>query len=86
MKKARGYEIITDPAFGVPDESDTFTCCHCGRVIRKPPFKNSTDPAIGAWCTCCDAPMCKKCIGKGCTPLEKKLDMWERRRQNEESL
>lgn len=79
-RKARGYEIITDPALSKPDESDTFTCCHCQWVQRKPPFMGPTNEAIGAWCTMCDAPMCKGCIGKPCRPYEKQLERMESRR------
>ena len=80
MRKARGYSIITDPAFAKPQETDTFTCCHCSTVVDKPPFKSATDGAIGAWCTCCDAPMCLRCVGKGCRPLERWLERMESRR------
>jgi hypothetical protein len=80
MKKARGYSIITDPAMPRPEETETFTCCHCQQIVDKPPFVAATDEAIGAWCTCCDAPMCKRCIGKPCRPIEKWLEQQETRR------
>lgn len=85
MRKALGYGIITDPAFSSPQEVDTFTCCHCQTVVDKVPFKAATDDdvngrPIGAWCTCCDAPMCRKCVGKPCEPIERWLEKQETRR------
>lgn len=85
MRQARGYQIITDPAFGSPQETDTFTCCHCQKVVEKPPRMGPTNEAIGAWCTCCDAPMCLSCVGKGCRPIEKWLAKMEARRSYEEN-
>lgn len=78
--KARGYSIITDPAFCSPVEIETFTCLHCSTVVDKPAFKSSTDDAIGAWCSCCDGPICLKCVGKGCRPIQRWLDRMEARR------
>lgn len=76
MKKARGYRIITDP-LGTKEE-DTFTCCHCNAITAVIPFKGTA--ALGAWCTCCDAPMCWRCAKKGgCEHIEKKLERWESR-------
>lgn len=78
MKKALGTFIITDPAVGTT-EIDTFTCCHCQRVVDRVPFKGPTADGIGAWCHLCDAPMCLECVGKGCLPFEKRLEMEEAR-------
>ena len=78
--KALGYGIIIDPAFGSPTEVDTFTCVHCQFVVDKIPFKSATDDAIGAWCSCCDGPICLRCVGKGCRPIQRWLDRMESRR------
>ncbi len=89
MRKARGYSIITDPYHC--EEVDTYTCCHCQQVIDKPPFRSATDDdrngkPIGAWCTCCDAAMCPRCIGKGCRPIERWLIQQETRRNYDEHM
>lgn len=80
QRKSRGYSIITDPAFARPQETDTFTCLHCQQIVDKPPFKRATDDGIGAWCHCCNGPICMRCVGKGCRPIEKYLDRMEARR------
>jgi len=79
QSKALGYGIITDPAAARADEFDTFTCCHCSMVVRKAPYDPMGDKVLAARCTCCDKLMCKRCIGKGCKPLEKWLDEYEAR-------
>lgn len=84
MNKTRGLMLITDPAFGC-QEVETFTCKHCQRVEDKPPFKTATSEGIGAWCSCCDAPICLRCEGKPCIPIERWLDRQEARRSYEES-
>jgi hypothetical protein len=81
IKRQLGYSIITDPA-GPTQEADTFTCGHCGAVVWTKPFKDGA--AMGGRCTCCDSLICLRCVGKGCSPLKKKLEQWERRRQLEE--
>jgi hypothetical protein len=80
--KQRGYGVITDPALGQPEEIDSCTCGHCGRVVWMKPFENGA--AMGGLCTCCDKYICPNCVGKGCSPLQKKLEQWERRREYEE--
>src|SRR5882724_5685517 len=82
MKKARGYTIICDPARPT-QEIDTYTCCHCNRLVDKPAGMSNTNDAIGAWCTCCDAAMCLQCVGKGCLPIERWLEQQETRRNYE---
>jgi hypothetical protein len=79
MRKALGYGIIVDPAQCQPVEHDTFTCCHCSKVVPKAPYDPMGDKVLAARCTCCDALMCKECIGKGCRPVEKWLDQYEAR-------
>ena len=73
-----GYAIITDP-IGQPEEVDSLTCGHCGAVTWMKPFQDGA--AMGGRCTCCDKFICLRCVGKGCTPLQKRLDIWERRKK-----
>jgi len=83
IKRQLGYSIITDPE-GPVQEADTFTCGHCGTVVWTKPFQDGA--AMGGRCTCCDSLVCLNCVGKGCSPLQKKLEQWERRREYQESL
>jgi len=80
LKRQAGYEIVTSPD-GHVEEADTYTCFHCGSVVRCKPFVDGA--AMGARCTCCDSLICLHCVGKGCTPLQKQLERWERRREME---
>jgi len=68
-------------------ESDTVTCGHfinsleytgpCSRVIH---IKPRMDPAdMGGLCKQCMKWICPSCVGKGCTPLEKGIEAWERK-------
>jgi hypothetical protein len=58
-------------------ECDTFTCFHCNRVIHVLP---KMDPAnLGGLCKICMKLICPWCLGKGCTPWEKKMEMAEAR-------
>jgi hypothetical protein len=73
MRKARGY-LVTRQDGKIINEVDTFTCCHCDKIVDTPPGKSATSDGIGAWCHCCNAPMCLQCVGKGCTPIERWLE------------
>lgn len=55
-------------AAGANLESDGILCAHCG----------CEEMDVGPHCTCCDKFICHACIGKGCMPLEMRLDAWER--------
>lgn len=85
-QKQQGYSVIVDPGLpGGSVEEDSFTCGHCHKVTwLKPPIMrgsvrdDSPNKALAARCTCCDKLVCLNCVGKGCTPMEKKLDAWER--------
>lgn len=58
-------------------EIDTVSCGHCGRVIH---IKPRMDPAdMGGLCKQCMKFECPSCVGKGCTPLEKKIEEAEQR-------
>ena len=78
-RRQLGYAVITDPAFGQPEEVDSMTCGHCGTVVWMKPFQDGS--AMGGHCTCCDKYICLTCVGKGCLPMKKRLDLWERRKE-----
>lgn len=79
-----GYGIITDPALGQPEEVDSMSCGHCGHVVWMKPFQDGA--AMGGHCTCCDKFICLHCVGKGCTPLQQRLENWERARANADEM
>lgn len=56
---------------------DTLTCAHCNRLTRIRARERPED--IGGFCTVCAELICAKCVGKGCDPLEKKLERIEAR-------
>jgi hypothetical protein len=72
-QRAYGIEIRAD---GKNRECDDIVCAHCGHVDEVPPGHDPAD--VGARCTCCDKFICFNCRGKGCMPLEMRLDQWER--------
>lgn len=73
--KQLGYGVEIK-AEGPNRETDGILCAHCGRYDEITPGRNPDD--IGARCTCCDKFICMNCRGKGCMPLELRLDQWER--------
>lgn len=77
-----GYAVISDPSSPSVEEVDSMTCGHCGTVVWMKPFQ--AGDAMGGRCTCCDKFICLRCVGKGCTPMQKQLEAWERRREYEE--
>ena len=101
MRKAGGYAVIfaPDPVDVNFDglrcerigsgtfEADTFTCCHCNRVIHvkaKAPMDE-----FGSMCRNCMKMVCPTCADGPCVPFEKKLEESEQRayiRRQYESL
>lgn len=76
MRRPGGYAYLFNE-IGAVKEWDTFTCCHCNTVVR---VKPKCDPAdLGGQCRLCDKPVCPRCVGKGCTPFEKRLEIVEAR-------
>lgn len=80
MRQPQGYTIIVGPQPTV--EMDTFTCAHCGVVQFVKPFTRAED--MGGICHGCGDKsrpsfICKSCVGKGCDPLEKKIERLEAR-------
>lgn len=79
MRRARGYAVIVDPNAPLR-ECDTFTCCHCQRVVFIRPFSDASD--AGGFCRLCFKHICGPCADTGtCTPFEKRLEEMEGRRQ-----
>jgi hypothetical protein len=73
-QRTYGVEIR---ASGPNLEFDGFICGHCGSAKDDvPPWRDPAD--IGAQCNCCQQLICYACRGKGCMPLELRLDHWER--------
>jgi hypothetical protein len=72
VRRPGGYGIIVDPDSRALEEWDTFTCAHCQVVVRVEPMCAASD--MGGQCTLCDAPICKHCVGKVCTPWEKRCE------------
>ena len=58
-------------------ETDTVMCGHCGRHMHIRPYMDPAD--MGGLCKQCMKFECPECVGKGCTPLEKKLQEAEER-------
>lgn len=76
MWRAGGYSCISEPDCS-PVEQDTFTCGHCNYIVH---VKPKTDPTnLGGMCKQCMKLVCPRCVGKGCDPLEKKLERAEAR-------
>lgn len=76
MRRAQGYVIVQDDR-GVAHEADTFTCCHCQRVVEVKPLAPPSE--AGGWCAKCNGLICTPCTSRGCVPFAKKLAKWEAR-------
>jgi hypothetical protein len=77
MLRPGGYAFSFDVG-GIRQESDTFTCAHCCRIVI---VKPKCDPAdLGGLCRLCDKMICPSCVDLGrCDPIEKKLEREEAR-------
>ena len=73
MFGCHGYAIATDPAKGLPEEWDVLTCSHSGKVIMIKPGDDVYR------CHCCGGFVHPSEVGKGCKPLERKLEAMEAR-------
>lgn len=77
MQRPGGYFICTSVE-GVVEEGDTFTCCHCNKVVFVKPLVSMSE--FGGFCTLCMKPTCPRCDTEGtCVPFEKKLEIVEAR-------
>lgn len=66
--RTTGYTQDTDRFSGRIVSGETFTCCHCPRIVT---FDIKESPAM---CHSCWAPVCAKCHAYGkCRPYEKRL-------------
>jgi hypothetical protein len=77
MLKPSGLVFETDTATGNVKEIETFMCKHCGKHTVL--WKGQPPDEAGGYCYSCGGMVCKACAGKGCDPLEKKLEAWARR-------
>jgi len=91
MRNPHGYAVITTPdpvrvnfdrfrceevGAGVI-ERDTFTCCHCNRIIHVKPMAPMGE--FGSMCRNCMKMTCPTCADGPCVPFQKRLEMAERR-------
>lgn len=76
MLKPGGYAIAHD-FDGRAVEFDTMTCAHCNSVKHIP--ARSAEKDLVGFCRCCMKPICQQCVGKTCTPFERKLEQIEAR-------
>jgi len=76
LHKPGGYGEVVMPE-GQGDEHDTYTCCHCNRIVRV--LLDASN--VGEWCSMCGRLACqsKRCSPalNGCSPFEKKLEAYE---------
>ena len=91
MRRPQGYAVLTIPEGaviklgGLPHkevpagvmELDTVSCGHCNRVTHVMPRMDPAD--MGGLCKICYGLICKFCVGRGCDPLEAKLERAEAR-------
>jgi hypothetical protein len=84
MRNPGGYGLIVEP--GAPTkELDSFTCCHCNRVVWVKPFAPPAD--AGGFCRLCMKPTCGPCADLGtCNPFEKQLEEEEARNRFRRSI
>ena len=76
MRNPGGYLIIVDPERPT-HEQDTFTCCHCNKIVLVKAGQTVTD---FAWCRKEMKPVCEKerCQVR-CSPWERQLELSEAR-------
>lgn len=91
MRRPGGYATVVSPVRSVVNldglrceqipegvfEVDTFSCSHCQRITHVMPRMDPAD--LGGMCKVCYKLICPFCVGKGCDPLEKKLERSEAR-------
>lgn len=76
MRNPQGYACITEPDRPII-ERDTMTCNHCQRIVHVP--VNNKIEEVGDFCRGCMKVICLRCVGQGCTPFLKKIEIEEER-------
>lgn len=70
--RSPGGILICTSVDGAAVEHDTFTCAHCGAIVRVEHRASPED--MGGRCGVCDKLICPRCVKLGrCDPLEEKL-------------
>ena len=77
MRKPGGVLFETNTSTGNVREIETFSCKHCNRHTVL--WKRQRPEDAGGYCSVCGGLICSNCVGKGCDPLEKKLERWAAR-------
>jgi hypothetical protein len=75
MRNPGGYGVYIGADTG-KREVDTFTCVHCNRIIQVKPMAPPEE--FGGLCKVCMGLQCPTCVGKGCSPFEKKVEAYEK--------
>lgn len=89
MRRPGGYAVIVSPdaqrvnfdglrceEIGAGTfEADTFSCCHCNRIVHVPPKSQGDE----YFCRNCMARICSPCADHPCTPFMKKIEAMEER-------
>lgn len=73
MRK-EGYACLVDPDRGTK-ETDTYSCCHCNRIIHAPVNKKIEE--VGDFCRNCMRVHCLSPACFECIPLLKKIERME---------
>jgi hypothetical protein len=73
--RSGGYGVMTGPC-GEKTETDSFTCKHCNTVVFVAARQRPEN--LGGMCMVCMGLICPRCVGKSCTPFEKRLEQMER--------
>ncbi len=72
MAPRRPFGLLTFSGPEGVQEMHTFTCNHCGGLVRFAAFANPED--LGGRCSLCADLICPACVSKGqCDPFEEKL-------------
>lgn len=75
MPRAQGYACISEPGKAIR-ETDTHTCAHCSFIVHTPVNKKIEE--VGDFCRSCMKVICLRCVGKGCTPFELRIEREEK--------
>lgn len=78
MAQSRGsLTLILDGR--MTKERDTLTCSHCNGVFIMPP---KPAPPTGGFCRLCMKAVCEQCVGNGCVPFERRMEVAEKKGQS----